>query len=81
MQACQAGQIAAQVVHRCYDLGDLLAVAAVGQAEAAVVAADTRWLDRDAWRQVELRRVGGQPLDHQPGPLGAYPVAYDEFFS
>ena len=48
VQACQAGQVPAQVVHRCYDLGDLLAVAAAGQAEAAVVAAGTRWLDRDA---------------------------------
>jgi hypothetical protein len=48
VQACQTGQVAGQVVHRCYDLGDLLAVAAAGQAEAAVVAAGTRWLDRDA---------------------------------
>jgi len=48
VQACQAGQVAAQVVHRCYDLGDLLAVAAAGQAEAAIVAAGTRWLDGDA---------------------------------
>jgi chloramphenicol 3-O-phosphotransferase len=48
VQACQAGQVAAQVLHRCYDLGDLLAVAAAGQAEVAVVAAGTRWLDRDA---------------------------------
>jgi hypothetical protein len=40
--------VPAQVLHRCYDLGDLLAVAAAGQAEAAVVAATTRWLDRDA---------------------------------
>src|SRR5215216_237272 len=48
VRACQAGQVAAQVLHRCYDLGDLLAVAAAGQAEVAVVAAGTRWLDRDA---------------------------------
>jgi Flp pilus assembly CpaE family ATPase len=48
VQACQAGQVGAQVLHRCYDLGDLLAVAAAGQAEVAVVAAGTRWLDRDA---------------------------------
>ncbi|MFL6189487.1 MAG: chromosome partitioning protein, partial [Actinomycetes bacterium] len=47
VQACQAGQVAAQVLHRCYDLGDLLAVAAAGQAEVAVVAAGIRWLDRD----------------------------------
>jgi hypothetical protein len=31
------------VLHRCYDLGHLLAVAAAGQAEVAVVAAGTRW--------------------------------------
>src|SRR5215218_6734594 len=48
VQACQAGQVGAQVLHRCYDLGDLLAVATAGQAEVAVVAAGTRWLDRDA---------------------------------
>jgi hypothetical protein len=48
VQACQAGQVGAQVLHRCYDLSDLLAVAAAGQAEVAVVAAGTRWLDRDA---------------------------------
>jgi hypothetical protein len=48
VQACQAGQVAGMVLHRCYDLGDLLAVAAAGQAEVAVVAAGTRWLDRDA---------------------------------
>jgi hypothetical protein len=48
VRACQAGQVAAQVLHRCYDLGDLLAVAAAGQTEVAVVAAGTRWLDRDA---------------------------------
>ena len=53
VQACQAGQVPAQVVHRCYDLGDLLAVAAAGQAEAAVVAAGTRWLDRDALARLE----------------------------
>jgi cellulose biosynthesis protein BcsQ len=48
VEACQTSQVPAQVLHRCYDLGDLLAVAAAGQAEAAVVAATTRWLDRDA---------------------------------
>jgi hypothetical protein len=46
--ACQAGQVPAEVLHRCYDLGDLLAVAAAGQAEAALIDAATRWLDRDA---------------------------------
>jgi cellulose biosynthesis protein BcsQ len=57
VQACQAGQVPAQVLHRCYDLGDLLAVAAAGQAEVAVVAAGTRWLDRDA-----LGRLAGAGL-------------------
>ena len=64
VQACQAGQVPAQVVHRCYDLGDLLAVAAAGQAEAAVVAAGTRWLDRDALARLEaagLAVVGVAP--------------------
>jgi len=50
--------VAAQVVHRCYDLGDLLAVAAAGQAEAAVVAADTRWLDRDALTRLAVAGLG-----------------------
>ena len=64
MQACQAGQVTAQVVHRCYDLSDLLAVAAAGQAEAAVVAAGTRWLDRDALARLDaagLAVVGVAP--------------------
>jgi AAA domain len=58
VQACQAGQVAAQVAHRCYDLGDLLAVAAAGQAEVAVVAADTRWLDRDALTRLAAAGLG-----------------------
>jgi len=57
VQAYQAGRVSAQVQHRCYDLGDLLAVAAAGQAEVAVVAAGTRWLDRDA-----LGRLAGAGL-------------------
>ena len=64
VQACQAGQVPAQVVHRCYDLGDLLAVAAAGQAEVAVVAAGTRWLDRDALARLDeagLAVVGVAP--------------------
>ena len=64
VQACQAGQVTAQVVHRCYDLGDLLAVAAAGQAEAAVIAAGTRCLDRDALARLDaagLAVVGVAP--------------------
>lgn len=46
--ACQQGSLPAEVVQRCFDLGDLLAAAAAGQAEAALVAASMRWLDREA---------------------------------
>jgi MinD-like ATPase involved in chromosome partitioning or flagellar assembly len=48
LQACQVGTVRAVVVQRCYDLGDLIAVAAAGKAEAALVAATVRWLDREA---------------------------------
>jgi hypothetical protein len=52
VQACQDGSVPAVVVQRCYDLGDLLASAAAGKAEVAVVAADVRWLDRDTLAKV-----------------------------
>jgi MinD-like ATPase involved in chromosome partitioning or flagellar assembly len=48
VQACQDGSVRAVVVQRCYDIGDLLAVAAAGKAELALVAAAMRWLDREA---------------------------------
>jgi Flp pilus assembly CpaE family ATPase len=48
VQACQERGSAAEVVQRCYDVGDLLAAAAAGRAQVAVVAAGTRWLDREA---------------------------------
>jgi Flp pilus assembly CpaE family ATPase len=48
VQACQQTGAPAEIVQRCYDLGDLLAVAAAGHAQAALVAAGTRWLDREA---------------------------------
>jgi MinD-like ATPase involved in chromosome partitioning or flagellar assembly len=47
VQACQEGAVRAIVVQRCYDAGDLLAVAASGKAEVALVASGMRWLDRD----------------------------------
>jgi Mrp family chromosome partitioning ATPase len=47
VQACQDGSVRAVVVQRCYDVGDLLAVAAAGKAELALVAASMRWLDRE----------------------------------
>jgi MinD-like ATPase involved in chromosome partitioning or flagellar assembly len=48
VQACQDGSIRAVVIQRCYDIGDLLAVAAAGKAELALVGAAMRWLDREA---------------------------------
>jgi hypothetical protein len=85
VQACQAGQVAAQVVHRCYDLSDLPAVAAAGQAEAAVVAADTRWLDRDALARlvaagltvVGVAPAGDEAAERRLRQLGLVQVAFD----
>jgi len=85
VQACQAGQVAAQVLHRCYDLGDLLAVAAAGQAEVAVVAAGTRWLDRDALARlaasglavVGVASAGDEDSERRLRQLGLMDVAFD----
>jgi hypothetical protein len=85
VQACQAGQVAAQVLHRCYDLGDLLAVAAAGQAEVAVVAAGTRWLDRDALARlaaaglavVGVAAAGDEDSERRLRQLGLLHVASD----
>jgi Flp pilus assembly CpaE family ATPase len=85
VQACQAGQVAAQVLHRCYDLGDLLAVAAAGQAEVAVVAAGTRWLDRDALARlaaagltvVGVAASGDEDSERRLRQLGLVHVAFD----
>jgi Mrp family chromosome partitioning ATPase len=85
VQACQAGQVAAQVLHRCYDLGDLLAVAAAGQAEVAVVAAGTRWLDRDALARlaaaglavVGVTAAGDEDGERRLRQLGLLHVASD----
>src|SRR5919198_1345932 len=52
VQACQDGSVPAAVVQRCYDLGDLLAAAAAGKAEVAMVAAGVRWLDRETLARV-----------------------------
>jgi MinD-like ATPase involved in chromosome partitioning or flagellar assembly len=48
VQACQDGSVRAVVIQRCYDIGDLLAVAATGKAELALVGAAMRWLDQEA---------------------------------
>jgi Flp pilus assembly CpaE family ATPase len=85
VRACQAGQVTAQVLHRCYDLGDLLAVAAAGQAEVAVVAAGTRWLDRDALARlaaaglavVGVVAAGDEGSERQLRQLGLLHVASD----
>jgi hypothetical protein len=85
VQACQAGRVSAQVLHRCYDLGDLLAVAAAGQAEVAVVAADTRWLDRDALARlaaaglavVGVASAGDEGSERRLRQLGLLHVASD----
>jgi len=85
VQACQAGQVAARVLHRCYDLGDLLAVAAAGQAGVAVVAAGTRWLDRDALARlaaaglavVGVTAAGDEDGERRLRQLGLLHVASD----
>jgi MinD-like ATPase involved in chromosome partitioning or flagellar assembly len=58
VHACQAGSVRAVVVQRCYDLGDLLAVAAAGRAEVALVAAAMRWLDREAVSTIRADGLG-----------------------
>jgi AAA domain len=86
VRACQAGQVPAQVLHRCYDLGDLLAVAAAGQAEVAVVAAGTRWLDRDALARltaaglavVGVASAGDEDSERRLRQLGLLHIASDE---
>jgi Flp pilus assembly CpaE family ATPase len=86
VQACQAGQVAAQVLHRCYDLGDLLAVAAAGQAEVAIVAASTRWLDRDALARlaaaglavVGVASAGDEDDERRLRQLGLLHIASDD---
>jgi hypothetical protein len=73
------------VLHRCYDLGDLLAVAAAGQAEVAVVAAGTRWLDRDALARlaaaglavVGVAAAGDEDSERRLRQLGLLHVAFD----
>jgi hypothetical protein len=85
VRACQAGQVGAQVLHRCYDLSDLLAVAAAGQAEVAVVAAGTRWLDRDALARlaaaglavVGVVAAGDEDSERRLRQLGLLHVASD----
>ena len=46
--ALSRGDLGVAVVRRCVDLADLLATAATGQAQAVLLSADLRRLDRDA---------------------------------
>jgi len=84
VQACQDGA-PAEVVQRCYDLGDLLAVAAGGQAQVAIVAATTRWLDREAVTRlgtagvavVGVAPAGDEEAERRLRQLGILHVARD----
>jgi hypothetical protein len=85
VQACQAGTVPAEILHRCYDLGDLLAVATAGQAEAAVVATSTRWLDHDALARlaaaglavVGVAPAGDEDSERRLRQLGLHHVGTD----
>ena len=84
VQACQDGA-PAEVVQRCYDLGDLLAVAAGGQAQVAVVASSIRWLDREAVTRLGAAGVavvgvvpaGDEDAERRLRQLGILHVAHD----
>jgi MinD-like ATPase involved in chromosome partitioning or flagellar assembly len=70
VQACQDGAARAVVIQRCHDASDLLAAAASGKAEVALVASVTRWLDRETVMRLGsagLAIVGVVP----PGDEGA----------
>jgi len=70
--ACQQPGADAEIVQRCYDLGDLLAVAATGQIQVAFVAAGLRWLDREAVARLAdsgVLVVGVAPTDDEPTEL------------
>ena len=54
--ALERGDLGVSVVRRCVDLADLLATAATGQAQAVLLSADLRRLDRDALTRLA---VGG----------------------
>lgn len=56
VSALERGDLGVEVVRRCVDLADLLATAATGQAQAALLSADLRRLDRDALTRLA---VGG----------------------
>ena len=57
VSALERGALGVTVVRRCVDLADLLATAASGQAQAALLSADLRRLDRDALVQLAAAGV------------------------
>lgn len=67
--ALEGGDLGVAVVRRCVDLADLLATAATGQAQAVLLSADLRRLDRDA-----LARLSATGL----AVIGLYPPGDEE---
>jgi MinD-like ATPase involved in chromosome partitioning or flagellar assembly len=55
--ALERSSLGVAVVRRCVDLADLLATAATGQAQAALLSADLRRLDRDALGRLSVAGV------------------------
>ncbi len=55
--AFERGDLGVAVVRRCVDLADLLATAATGQAQAAILSADLRRLDREALGRLAVAGV------------------------
>lgn len=51
------GDLGVAVVRRCVDIADLLATAATGQAQAALLSADLRRLDREALGRLSVAGV------------------------
>jgi MinD-like ATPase involved in chromosome partitioning or flagellar assembly len=64
--ALEGGAGGITVVRRCVDLADLLAAAAAGTAQAALLSAELRRLDRDALARLAAARVAVVGL-HTPG--------------
>jgi MinD-like ATPase involved in chromosome partitioning or flagellar assembly len=81
VQACQVGAVPAVVMQRCYDLADLVAVAAAGRAEVVLVAATMRWLDREAvttLRAAGLAIVGVIPPGDEDAERRLHQIGVDQ---
>ena len=55
--ALERSDLGVAVVRRCVDLADLLATASTGQAQAVILSADLRRLDREALGRLSVARV------------------------